>query len=269
MSAYFSPEEVVVEEGIAKFPEMPSHVFYFVKEANLVVFESQAQVPGQGGMVLMNQILDLAERFKVRAIYTGAAFAMPVSHTERVQVLGVSNTEAMRDSLQPHGVEVLQHGQISGLNGLLLGFAAVRGIPAACLLATMPHHVVQIANPKSSREIVRVLQSILGVSVEMAEMDDAVEQMSKVLAEIEEKIKAAFSTMEAGTNPPEELEKVDEEQVPQYVMEKIERLFQQVQRAPSRGREREGLAAQLKQELDKWNLYSLYEDRFLNLFRRG
>ena len=69
--------------------------------------------------------------------------------------------------------------------------------------------------------------------------------------------------MEMEEDEASELEEVDEEQVPQYVMEKIERLFEEIQQENSRGK-----AAQLKKELDRWNLYSLYEDRFLNLFRR-
>jgi hypothetical protein len=42
-------------------------------------------------------------------------------------------------------------------------------------------------------------------------------------------------------------------------MEKIERLFKKVQSD-------RGAAPELKRELDKWNLYELYENRFLDLF---
>ena len=91
--------------------------------------------------------------------------------------------------------------------------------------------------------------------------------MGKVLEEIEEKIRSAFSSMEGeGVEPPEELGDVDEEAAPQKVMEKIERMFLQVSHSTS-SQQSKAMAAQLKQELDKWNLYGVYEDRFLNLFR--
>ena len=45
-------------------------------------------------------------------------------------------------------------------------------------------------------------------------------------------------------------------------MEKIENLFQEIKMKRSNEK-----AAQLKKELDHWNLYNLYEDRFLGLFR--
>lgn len=267
MSEFFCHEEVVVEDGIAKLPQMPSHVFYHVPDRDLIIFESEAQVAGQGGISLMNCVLDLAQQLDVQAIYTAAAFAVPMRHSDDVQVLGISNRETLRDHLIPHGVEVLKQGQISGLNGLLLGFADARSISAACLLATMPHHVVQMPNPRASREIVKVLCDILDLEVDLTEMNEAVEEMGRVLEEIEEKIKSAFSSMEGeGQEPPDELGDVDEEVVPQKVMERIERMFLQVSHSPS-PQQSKVMAAQLKEELDRWNLYGVYEDRFLNLFR--
>jgi hypothetical protein len=53
---------------------------------------------------------------------------------------------------------------------------------------------------------------------------------------------------------------IDEEKVPHYVMDKIEKLFHDA----AGNRE---LAAELKKELDRWNLFELYENRFLDLFR--
>ena len=188
---------------------------------------------------------------------------MPISHREPVQVWSVANQEVLRDVLAPHGVKIMQEGHISGLNGLLLGFAGVREIEAACLLATMPQYAIQMPNPKASREIVRVLERLLGIQIDMTEMNKAVEQMDQTMAGIEEKMRMAFSSMEQEEGEEEKLEEMDEEQVPQYVMEKIEQLFREVERERSREK-----ATQLKKELDKWNLYSFYEDRFLNLFRQ-
>ncbi|MEE2752798.1 MAG: PAC2 family protein [Candidatus Latescibacterota bacterium] len=267
MTEFFCHEEVVIKDGIAKLPEIPSHVFYYVPGKDLIIFESEYQVPGQGGISLMNSVLDLAQHMDVQVIYTAAALAVPMRHTEDVHVLGISNRELLRDQLISHGVEALEDGQISGLNGLLLGFADLKNISSACLLATMPHHVVTMPNPKASHEIVKVLCSILDLEVGMTEMDEAVDEMAKVLGKIENKIKSAFSTMESdgeGEESLEDLGVVDEDGVPQEVMARIERMFLQVNHASSPDQD---MATRLKEELDKWNLYNLYEDRFLNLFR--
>lgn len=264
LSEYFVPEAVVVEQGVARsFSDLPSHTFYYVRDPALLLFESEAQIGGMGGINLMSQILDMAQELGVKTIYTGAAFAMPIRHSEPVQVLGAANRERLRDALVAYGVEVLQEGHISGLNGLLLGAAGLRDIEAACLLATMPLYAQMMPNPKASREIVRVFERILGVDVDMVEIDEAVGQMDETMSEIEEKIRTTFSNMEQEEEIQDELGEVDEDRVPQYVMEKIERLFVEVQAEGSKEK-----AAQLKKELDKWNLYGLYEDRFLGLFRQ-
>jgi proteasome assembly chaperone (PAC2) family protein len=263
MREYYTPEAVEVQDGIAKFPELPSHLFYYVKEPSLLIFESEVQIPGSGGTSLMSQILDIAEQHGAKTVYTGAAFAMPVSHKEEAQVLGVANQESLRDALVPHGVQLLNQGQISGMNGLLLGFAGARDMQAACLLATMPQYAINMPNPKASREIVRTLERVLGVEVDKGELDDLVDQMSETLGQIEGKIQTAFTSMVKEERQEAEVEEVDEERVPQYVMEKIEQLFREVKIGRSKD-----TASELKKELDRWGLYNLYEDRFLSLFRQ-
>ena len=49
--------------------------------------------------------------------------------------------------------------------------------------------------------------------------------------------------------------------LPQSAREKIEKLFQEVKTNISK-------AAELKKELDHWNIYKDYEDRFLDLFKK-
>ncbi|MCM8756611.1 MAG: hypothetical protein NC817_01070, partial [Candidatus Omnitrophica bacterium] len=49
--------------------------------------------------------------------------------------------------------------------------------------------------------------------------------------------------------------------LPQSVREKIEKYFKEAQKDISKARI-------LKEELDHWNVYKEYEDRFLDLFKR-
>ena len=50
--------------------------------------------------------------------------------------------------------------------------------------------------------------------------------------------------------------------VPPYIMERIEKLF-------TEARHDKAKASHLKKELDRWDLYRLYEDRFLDLFKNN
>ncbi len=264
MSELFAPEAVVVKDGIAgSFSDLPSHTFYYVREPELIISESAAQVAGPGGVNIMSKMLDLAEKLRVQTIYTGAAFAVPTEHREPIRVLCAANRTPVRDQLAAGNVEVLTQGHISGMNGLLLGFAGLRRIDAACLLATMPQYAVNMPNPKSSKEIINVLRKFLQVDLDLSEIDQAIDKTDQMMEAIETQIRTAFAQMEPETEETTELGQVEEEKVPQYVMQRIEKLFSEVQQTRSQDK-----ATELKKELDKWDLYRFYEDRFLNLFKK-
>jgi hypothetical protein len=81
--------------------------------------------------------------------------------------------------------------------------------------------------------------------------------MDQQLAHIEDRIREFFPSVNKEND--EEIASIEEEKVPHVVMEKIERLFLDARR----NREK---ATELKRELDRWNIYELYENRFLDLF---
>ena len=181
---------------------------------------------------------------------------MPVSHTDRSTVYGVANQKRLRDWMAKYRVNIMEGGQISGLNGLLLGYAEKRGIEAACLLATMPNYAISFPNPKASKAIVAVLAEMLNIRVDMGELDVFSREMDKRMKAIEEKIQEMFPTAGKGGK----VDQIDEKEVPKYIMEKIEKLFQEAKV----DREK---AYDLKEELDRWDLFDEYEDRFFRLFR--
>jgi len=268
MAAYFTPEAVMVEDGLVTFPPAPAHTFYAVEEHDLVIFQSEAQIAGAPGDDLMHQILDLGQRSGVHTIFTSAAYGVQVSYKEGSQVLGVANNSEFRDSLVPFGIEILQEGMVSGLNGLLLGFAAERNLNAACLLGTMPQYAAPLPNPAASKEIVLALGRILNFDVDMSEIDEAAQNIESTMEEIEAQIQGNFPHIEDAQNgDPVASGEIDDESVPQDVMEHIEKLFLEATRYNIRQLQFQEKTNELKRMLDTWNLYPFYEDRFLNLFR--
>ena len=264
-SEYVTPDSVVVKDGLVDFPESPPNTFYYSRNENLVFFESATQIQGTEGVMLMGQVLDLAQEMEVDTIYTGAAYAMNVSHKQPSNILAVANNEELRDFLATRQVRILSKGQISGMNGLLLGFAGLRNIRAACLMATMPHYAINLPYPKASRALIQSLNSFLTFEIDQTEIDQTVKQMEQSMEKIEDQIQMIFSEQNSDELS-EEWKKIEEDKVPEYVMDKIEKLFVAVKSQRSKQGSREK-AAELKNELDRWDLYNLYEDRFLELFR--
>lgn len=250
-------DSVMVEDGLAAFAPTPKNTFYYTINPDLIIFKGEAQLPGQEGLLLLEEVLDLAQKFKVSRIYTGAAFPVPASHREPPQVYSAVNNKAMKTSLARFGMIPMEGGHISGLNGLVLGFAEKRKIEAVCLLATMPQYAISLPNPKASLAIIEALQRMLGFKLSIEEMSEYIKEMDEKMAIIEDRVKdvIAVETKDMESNPAPA-----KKTVPPYIMERIEKLFNEAASDKAK-------AILLKSELDRWDLYKSYEDRFLDLFK--
>ncbi len=251
-------DAVEVKSGLSKFPKTPLNTFYYTKDPDIILFEGEIQPAGRPGIELLNKVLGVAADQKVSRIFTGAAFPMPMSYKDASEIYGAANKEPLRDYLKASGIRLMERGHISGLNGLLLGFAAKKGIDAICLLATMPHYAISLPNPKASFAIIEALNSMLNISIDLRELNGYMKDMEERMAIIEDKVKDVITIEEESV----ELHPHHEKKIPGYVMERIERLFIEA-------KEDRNKASSLKSELDRWDLYGLYEDRFLDLFKEN
>jgi len=251
-------DSVEVKNGLSKIPKTPLSTFYYTKDPDIILFEGEVQPAGRSGIELLNRVLGVAADHKVSRIFTGAAFPMPVSYKDPSEIYAAANKEVLRDYLRDSGIRLMDGGHISGLNGLMLGFAAKKGIDAICFLATMPQYAISLPNPKASSAIIETLNKMLNISIDVRELKGYIRDMEDRMAIIEEKVKDVITIEEE----PIEMHPRHEKKIPGYVMERIERLFTEV-------KEDRNKASSLKSELDRWDLYGQYEDRFLDLFKEN
>jgi predicted ATP-grasp superfamily ATP-dependent carboligase len=267
VSDYHLADSVEVTDGIGRLSSPPDQFLYRAAEPPVFVFEGSAQLGGHAALRLAVEIADFARDHGVKTVYTGAAWAVPQSFRQPVQVFGVATSEAYRVRFPLLGVEPLKEGRITGLNGLLLGIARQRGLAAACFLATMPQYAIDTTNPRAAKALVRVFERILNTSVDMTELNAAIAETDGLLEQFENRVADAIRSLKQNLEPrgdddgerPREEAEGDDRPEPQELMERVEQLFEAA-------RSDRAKAILLKQELDRWGLYSLYEDRFLDLF---
>lgn len=257
MSQFITPDSIMVNSGVTRFPDTPQSVFYHNHNPDLVIFESNAHAGGVYDVEVMRAILELSRELNTPRIYTAAALPQSISHLDQPRVLYACNNPGLKGELESRGLEAMPDGVISGLNGLMLGFAGVRGIDAVCLLATIPAYAGTLTYPRAALSIVNKFAEITGVDIDVSELENDIELADPMFAQIEDKIKEFFSAGVFEEEP--EGTDVEKEDVPKYVMDRIEKMFQNAVHDKSKAQE-------LKEELDKWGLYKLYEDRFLDLF---
>lgn len=256
-TAFYSPEGIVVEDGIGLIPPPPRSVFYFRREPDVIILENDVQFGGTNGINFARAIIEFAQEMSVRRIFTGAAFPVPSSYRAQVQLYGVANMKSGLDLLVRHRIKVMEEGSISGLNGLILGYAQEKGIESICILATMPIYATGFPNPRAWKALAEVFSQILNVNINFRELDNQIERIDSRMEQIETHLQEMLG-MKERKRPTEE---PTEEGISQYVLNKIEQLFQEAKTNRAK-------AVELKRELDRWGLFEMYEDRFLDLFKK-
>lgn len=261
-SQFAVPEAVIVNKGLAVLPKLPRMLIYAAQKENLIIAVGEDQFYRQAGIMVIEKLLKIAQDFKVKRIFTGAAFSTYMSCQDDSKVYIVANNLALRDWLsKEYNLEIMADGQISGLNGLLLGYAQQKKLEAACFLATLPMYAINLPNPKASRAIVEVLMNLLNLSIDLTDLNLSIKKIDSTLEKIEEQIQK-LEDKEQKEPLGKDLILPQTNQVPKEVIEKIEKLFEEVKLDKKK-------AHLLKEELDRWDLFKAYEDRFLDLFKEG
>jgi uncharacterized protein (TIGR00162 family) len=175
---FFSPAEVLIEDHVIQIPKFPENKFYFWDKGDrhdLLIFVGSDQP--QRAWDFAHRVLDVAEEFRVRRIYTSAAFPLWMHHSKEPHVWGTATTAPLVKYLKAYGVMLMGEGTIGGLNGLLLGVARQRGIEGVCLLGEMPIYATRIANPKAAQAVLEVLTKMLGIVIDLEDLTAMAEQM--------------------------------------------------------------------------------------------
>lgn len=277
---YFAPNSIEVDAGLARVPNLPETNFYFWKNVysggDLILLSGDAQPDVSHQARMAAEAIGLARRMGVYRIITFAAAPSPIQHRETPGFWGVANSPELRDHLRQAGMRLLKTGQISGLNGLLLGAAARENLPGMCLLGEVPYYTINFENPRTSRTLLQVLTKFLNLPFGAGGFEEAIVRFDQEVAEMGKKAQETMASLmpmddedfeemdegEEGLAYSDDEEWDEDEPVPGEVIARIEELFKQVERDLA-------LAAHLKAELDHWGIYEEYEDRFLDLFRPG
>lgn len=187
-SQFFDPVGIAVRNNVVESPQFPRSRFYYLKNAgdggDLILFIGDDQ-PVSGSYELAQCVIAAGQDFNVNKVYTCAAALTRIHHTEKPRVWGVATAQSLLAELQAYGLTERGNFQIAGLNGLVLGVAAERGIDGVCLLAEVPKYASRIPNPMAALAIVEILSLILRIKVdtlELAQQADVAKERMKEMA---------------------------------------------------------------------------------------
>jgi len=269
----FDVDHVEVKDGIIQAGQRPRNRLFVWHDPNtkhdLVLFFGEAQPP-IGKYAFCRQLIAYARDLGVERVFTFAAMATGMHPENRSRVFGAATDAVNLAELKRLELEILEGGNIGGLNGVLLGAATENGLRGTCLLGEMPHVFVQVLYPKAALAILEVFVTMTGIDLDLTELAEQVQVMDRQLGKLlERQVEELMPGAEQsdGSQPPDgedgqAAEPAEEERLSAKDREQIEQLFEQA--ATDRAK-----TVELKKELDRLGVFKEYEDRFLDLFKKA
>jgi len=285
----------IIQNGILNTPELPYSKFYYWKnpatkrgarlppaclagrdgqgsakdfggkaEGNdLIIFISNAQPDLTKAQDYCKCIIHIAKSFNVKMIVSFASMPQPIDHSQNSNVWFCATSQELNSDLKKYNFNLLTEGQISGMNGLFLGIAKKEEFRGFCLLAEIPLYTIQIENPKACYAVLKAFSKILNIQIDFSALIEQAQVIEDEINKLLDYLKLDSTVAPIGEEDIEKIKKSLSQltKLPVSIKEKIDQLFLTAQKDISK-------AGELKVELDKWNVYKEYEDRFLDLFKK-
>lgn len=264
----FDAEHVEVRNGLISPGRLPRSRFFAWRNPDengpdIIVFLGESQPVNWRGK-FCRRLIEFAKQTSVTRVFTFAAMATELRPSGHPRVFGAATSLEGVEELRKYDLELVKEGNISGMNGVLLGAAAEGGLKGTCLLGEMPHLFTQVPYPGASLAILKVFEAISGIKLDLSELAIQARSVDRQLTEILAKAEEAVS----------ERHRIEETEEPEFDVgtpdnhplldpadeSRIEELFRDAQQDRSK-------AYILKSELDGLGVFPQYEDRFLDLFK--
>jgi len=246
---FFYPRKVIIRGGELVKLDFPASDFYYhtTGKHDLILFIGEEQ-PAEGGGVyaagsmayeMANLVLDVAQKYGCRRIYTSGAAVAPIHHTARSRAWAVPNSPELVAEFRGYDNTVLMsdiegrggEGNIAGLNGLLLGIARRRGIDAICIMGEIPIYLqgFPFPYPKGSKSVLEVLSTALDLWIDMEVIDELARQSESELTRLYEKlpdeIKQQLDRLKESTVAAAESEGLITEDDKKKILDDIDKFF--------------------------------------------
>ena len=189
---YYYPTGLSIKGGVMEKLTFPASRFYYKRvNGRDVIFFTGEEQPAESGSTyasgvkayrMANEVLDVAERFGVGRVFTSGAAVSPIHHKAVSGVWVVSSNKELLEEINRSRsgrlTSALQGRQaqanVSGLNGLMVGVASRRGIPAACLMGEVPDYLARapLAYPAAVKSVLQVMSGFLGFELDYTELDE-------------------------------------------------------------------------------------------------
>ncbi len=170
---FLNPPGITTVNGVVE--DMLTEVFNFFHAEkdgkNLIIFTGEVQPMSPEWQHIMSRaVVESVKEFDVKAVFTLAATPIE-SYKYDVDVYGVATSKQFLSELVTYGVVPMAgQGAISGMNGLIIGYAKMYGLRGASLLAET--YLKSAQDFIAPYALLRMLSKILKIDVDLKELEE-------------------------------------------------------------------------------------------------
>lgn len=173
--------------------DLPKNEFYYRKakkkgESDLIIITGDIQsMTPHGHYEVAKAMIDVAKENGVKQIYTLGGFGVPVL-PKVPKVIGAVTTPELKKKFEKKGVKFEKGervGIIIGASGLLLGVGKIEGIDGICLMGETLSRPM-FTDAKSAKHVLLELCRLLGIRLDMKDLDERSVEMDRAIAKAKE-----------------------------------------------------------------------------------
>jgi proteasome assembly chaperone (PAC2) family protein len=174
--------QVSLEEGVTRKLEWPENAFY---HASIPGLDRDAVIllgtePNLRWRTFTQLVVGLAQELGVELVVTLGSLLADVPHTRPAPVTAAASDPALMEEL---GLEPSRYEGPTGIVGVLLDGCRSAGVSSLSLWAAVPHYVSLAPSPRAALALTRRLGELLGVELDLAELEQASDEYSEQVSE--------------------------------------------------------------------------------------
>src|SRR5437588_11837492 len=173
---------VSLEEGETRKIEWPDNAFYHAGIAGLgrdAVLMLGIE-PNLRWRTFSEIVVQLAQDLGVEMLITFGSLLADVPRTRPAPVTGSATDPKLVEAM---GLQYSRYEGPTGMVGVLHDAARKAGIPSVSLWAAVPHYVSLAPSPRAALSLCRRLSELLGVTIDLSELEEATEAYSQQVSE--------------------------------------------------------------------------------------
>jgi len=181
---------IKIEDGIIKDYRLPENRFFYwvnpSSDHDLILFLGTE--PNMNWKEYAGAILDVAQEFTVARVYLLGGLLDNSPYTREPGVMCICSSPELKEEMQKYSVEFANYEGPGSFGTALLHACQTRGLQMAGLIARATFYpefnIVIPHNPKAIRALVRRLNRLLDVNLDLSDLDKEVENLQDKLASV-------------------------------------------------------------------------------------